>query len=205
MSKSPVPVKKSPAPFIKKSALTTKVSPAPVLKKSPAAASRVSRRSVDTEEAPLKRIEKILQMAKSLRENSNHGSPTKGKPIETSYMKKRDQKYQKKQGLSIGKKPASPAKPSKSLFDSNPFTKKPSRFQKTLIATPSKFEIKVTKSPAKSKTPEKRATRGSGVRGKLGKPEPVKKMPQKKVSMKSKGIKKVAQAPLKSKLLKDKV
>lgn len=199
MSKSPVPVKKSPAPLIKKSALTTKVSPAPVLKKSPAAASRVSRRSVDTEEAPLKRIEKILQMAKSLRENSNHGSPAKGKPIETSYMKKRDQKYQKK-GLSFGKK--SPAKPSKSLFDSNPFTKKPSRFQKTLIATPSKFEIKVTKSPAK--TLEKRATR-AGVRGKLGKPEPVKKMPQKKVALKSKGIKKVAQAPLKSKLLKEKV
>jgi hypothetical protein len=44
-----------------------------------------------------------------------------------------------------------PAKTTSSLFDSNPFNKK-SRFQKTLIATPSKFEIKVTKSPAKKTT-----------------------------------------------------
>lgn len=187
-------MKKSPAPLLKKSALTTKVSPAPVLKKSPAAASRTSRRSLDTEEGT-KRIEKILQMAKSLRENSEKESPTKG-AIETSYMKKRDQKYQKKIGFSIGKKQSSPVK---SLFDSNPFTKKASRFQKTLIATPSKFEIKVTKSPAKIKTSEPKTTR-SGVRGKLGKPAPVKKMPQKKVSLRSKVIKKEPKKVIKEKV-----
>ena len=88
-------------------------------------------------------------MAKSLRENSEIGSPAKG-GIETSYMKKRDQKYQKKNlKESIVAKKASPVKSVKSLFDSNPFAKKSSRFQKTLIATPSKFEIKVSKSPAK--------------------------------------------------------
>lgn len=148
---------------------------------------------MDSEEAPLNRIEKILQMAKTLRENSNTGSPSKG------FDKKRDKKYERKQSSLIGKK--SPSKP-KSLFDSNPFTKKPSRFQKTLIATPSKFEIKVTKSPAKKMTPEKRATR-SGVKGKLGK-SPVKKVPQKKVSLKSKAIKKEAKVALK-KFVKQKV
>jgi hypothetical protein len=85
------------------------------------------------------------------------------------------------------------------LFDSNPFTKKASRFQKTLIATPSKFEIKVTKSPAKIKTSEPKTTR-SGVRGKLGKPAPVKKMPQKKVSLRSKVIKKEPKKVIKEKV-----
>jgi hypothetical protein len=121
-------------------------------------------------------------------------------------MKKRDQKYQKKDKKSImdtilKKKPV----PSSSLFDSNPFNKKP-RFQKTLIATPSKFEIKVNKSPAK-KT-EKSETR-SGIRGKLAKklPAAVKKsVPQTKVSLRSKLIKKDKKVPMEKvmKMLREK-
>jgi peptidoglycan hydrolase-like amidase len=48
-------MKKSPAPLIKKFS-SVKISPVPVLKKSPAAASKVSKKSIESEEAPLKRI-----------------------------------------------------------------------------------------------------------------------------------------------------
>lgn len=118
-------------------------------------------------------------MAKTLREKSEQGSPTKKSPPnkrgfgmvsgnstpQKDVMRKRDKKAQEKKN------------PFSSLFDSNPFNKKP-RFQKTLIATPSKFEIKVTKSksPAAAKTPAKKAPTkkvpalpSGGIRGKLGK------------------------------------
>jgi colicin import membrane protein len=164
-----------------------------------------------SEEAPSKRIEKILELAKTLREKSEKATPGKiNTKKENVFMKKRDLKYQKKDKKSImdtifRKKPV----PSSSLFDSNPFNKKP-RFQKTLIATPSKFEIKVNKAPAK-KT-EKSETR-SGIRGKLTKKLPaVKKIvPQTKVSLRSKLIKKDKKVPkekvmkmLRDKTLKDK-
>ena len=92
----------------------------------------------------------------------------------------------------LGKKPV----PSSSLFGSNPFNKKP-RFQKTLIATPSKFEIKVNKSPVK-KILQKKETR-SGIRGKLAKklPAAIKKIvPPLKVSLRSKVIKKDKKVPM---------
>ena len=69
--------------MIKKSSSSAKISPAPVIKKSPAASKK------SEEEAPLKRIEKILEMAKTLREKSE----TPSKLPREEFVRKRDQKY----------------------------------------------------------------------------------------------------------------
>ena len=141
-------------------------------------------------------------MAKTLREQSE--TPRKGwgmvESEKVTPVKKRDQKaidkgYAKKDKKSmmdniLGKNKKSTSKPS--LFDSNPFNKKPSRLQKTLIATPGKFEIKVTKSksPAAFSPKKTRKSGPIGIRGKLAalKPKEVKKPQDKKISKKSKPI-----------------
>jgi len=108
----------------------------------------------------------------------------------------------------------------------NPFAKKPSRFTKTLIATPSKFEIKVEKKKpvvslgstrssrsAASKKPENKSVKPSKIEKKskidvpAKKSEKVNKAP--KIDPKSKAIKKKQNQKLikmlKMKAMKDKM
>jgi hypothetical protein len=131
-------------------------------------------------------------------------SAKKASPTPVPFVKKRDAKASEKAQVVVSKSPAAPKfvkrenklglkKQSSSIFglfgDENPFAKKPSKLNKTLIATPSKFEIRSATKPARAGRKASPAKKAMGIRGKLNKAADKKKAPvAAKVSDKSKKI-----------------
>jgi len=104
--------------------------------------------------------------------------------------------------------PIAAKKPIKSIFGlfggENPFVKKPSKVNKTLIATPSKFEIRNEPKRGKSRSSKSAAeAKAIGIRGKLKKVAAAKKI-EKKAPIVAKTSKKIDKVKAKAILLKAK-